>query len=350
MKKPNWQHTLVLFFCLMTLVGFTACQPELPETPGAIAETTESVQVTEEIRTTVTPTPTEVLSGVILVVSPEADQVSVSQIQASLNQLLSDEKLVLLDRENLSAEMITPAVTVVIGVGQGLNMIDLSVSNPETSFVVVGDPTVQPSDNLSVIGDPVIEQQHQFFVAGYLSALISEDYRTASLIQLSDEDSNTMIDSFMVGAEFFCGVCNPLHPPYNDFPYWQMLSVENVSSGFEPVIENFVNYGVEVLFVPVELASSELLSYAGSFGLKVVSNGEPDIARNNWVGTVMVDMGQALVDLWPRLLSNSKGVQVPGRILLTNTDAGLISEGRQRLFYDMISDLQSGLISPVSTP
>ena len=129
-----------------------------------------------------------------------------------------------------------------------------------------------------------------------------------------------------------------------------MLSVENLTSGFEPVIDSLVNYGVEVFFIPDVLVSSELLSYVASFGLKVVSDGEPDMARNNWVGTVTVNKGEALIELWPQIISKSEGVKVPGGILLTDTDAGLVSEGRSRLFDEMAADLQAGLVSPVSVP
>ena len=350
MKSLSWQHTLVWFFCSITLIAITACQPEFTETPRPIAETTEPAPAIEEFSTTVAPTPTEALSSVILLTSPESDPGSASQIQAALNQMISEEEPVSLVQGHLSPEMITPAVKIVIGVGPNLNMVDLAKANPDVSFVVVDDPAALPSGNLSVIGDPVIERQHQFFMAGYLSALISEDYKAAALIPLNDEDSNAMIESFMVGAEFYCGVCNPLHPPYNDFPYWQMLSVENLTSGFEPVIDSLVNYGVEVFFIPDVLVSSELLSYVASFGLKVVSDGEPDMARNNWVGTVTVNKGEALIELWPQIISKSEGVKVPGGILLTDTDAGQVSEGRSRLFDEMAADLQAGLVSPVSVP
>ncbi len=349
MKTRTRQHTRVWFFFLITLIGLTACQTETKTTEPAIG-TTEPVQVTEEITATVTPTPTKGLSGVILVASPDADPVSQSQIQAALTRLVSEEELETLNLESFAGEMITPAVKIVIGVGPGLNMVNLAASNPETAFVLVDDPDAIPSANLTVIGDPVVEIQHQYFLAGYLSALISEDYKAAVLIPANDENGNTMINSFMVGTEFFCGVCNPLHPPYNDFPYWQTLSLENALSGFEPVIDSLVIYGVEVLFIPEVLASSELLSYVGTLGLKVVSDGPPDMARNNWVGSVMVDKGEALVELWPHLISRSEGVQVPGVLSLSNMEAGLVSAGRLSLFEEMVADLSAGLISPISIP
>ena len=116
------------------------------------------------------------------------------------------------------------------------------------------------------------------------------------------------------------------------------------------MIDGLVNYGVEVLFISDVLASSELVSYVASLGVMVISDGDTDLARNNWVGTVTVDLGAALVDLWPSLISNPEGVQIPGVIILTNTDAGLVSEGRRRLFDEMAADLQVGLVSPITIP
>ena len=331
------------------MLCITACQPEIIETPKPIT-TTEPVPEINEVSTTIAPTPTEGLSGVLLVTSPESDPKSVSQIEAALNELVGDEEPVFIIQKSITPDMITSEVKVVIGMGPNLNLVDLAATMPETIFVSVQDPSAVPFVNLHVIGDPVIERQHQVFMAGYLSALISEDYKVAALVPMDTADSDVVIESFMIGAEFFCGVCNPLHPPYNDFPYWQTLSVENSNSGFEPIIDSLVNYGAEVLFIPDVLASSEILSYVASLGLKVIGDGEPDLARNNWVGTVTVDQGAALVELWPLLLSKSEGERVPGAIHLVNTDAGLVSEGRKRLFDEMTVDLQAGLVSPVSVP
>jgi len=351
MKKLLLQHTPVWFFCSIILLGFTtACEPEINETFEPILTTTEPVQVEEEISTTVAPMATEDLSGVLLVASPESDPNSVSQIQSALSMLLVEGESVLLLQESLSPDMITLNVKVVIGVGPNLNLSDIAASKPDVSFVAVEDPTAIPASNLSVIGDPIFERQSQAFLAGYLSALISEDYKVAALIPEDIESMDVLIESYMIGAEFFCGVCNPLHPPYNDFPYWQTLSIEDSSSGFEPVIDSLVNYGVEVIFIPKVLTSSELLSYVASLGMKVISDGYPDLARNNWVGTVTLDLGAALVDLWPSLITNPEGVQIPGAIILTNTDAGLVSEGRRRLFDEMAADLQAGLVSPRTVP
>ncbi len=97
-----------------------------------------------------------------------------------------------------------------------------------------------------------------------------------------------------------------------------------------------------------EVSEELLLDPALGLGMKVISDGDPDLARNNWVGTVTVDQGTALAGLWPSLISNAEGVQIPGAIILTNTDAGLVSEGRRRLFDEMAADLQAGLVSPIN--
>jgi hypothetical protein len=155
-----------------------------------------------------------------------------------------------------------------------------------------------------------------------------------------------MIDAFVVGAEFFCGVCNPLYPPYENYPQWERLSPENAAEGFQPAVDALIIKGVEVLYIQNELATPEMLTYLADKAVKIVGDGAPDAVRNNWLGTVTTDPGPALIELWPDLLAGTGGAQLPSVMTLTDKDAGLVSEGRLRMFDEMANALETGMVAP----
>lgn len=350
MKNTNTRYLKHWIIVLIILIGVFGCGPKeqvaTPQ-PGEVAGETPT---TEEVQITLTPTTAPILPRVLLVVDPRGDALIAAQTQAALEDLTTQNGQVLEVLEALSPEAITADVQVVVGVGPTVDLAALASNYSEVSFVAVDHPGAQPGVNLNVIGDRITDQRHRAFLAGYLAAVISEDYKVAALVSAEGDQADLIMDAFMVGAEFYCGVCNPLHPPYNRFPYVSSLSLENAAAGFEPVADELVNYGVEVLYLQGELVTRELLSYLGEQEVKVISDQKPDMARNNWVATLVSDPGPALRELWPDLMVGGTGIQLPASIRLFDMEAGLVSEGRLRLFEEMVADLGAGLVLPQSVP
>jgi len=350
MTTNNTRNMWVSIFAVLLVSVMVACSPGSPtveEMPSATTDVTEELPATDapEVATATPDVPT-----VIFAYDSEADSFAVSQIQAALEHLLTDSPMMLMIRDNLILEMLTPNVEVVVGVGPTLNLGELARSAPAIQFVAVNDPAAQPADNLWVVGNLRDDQQRQAFMAGYLAALVSEDSKIAALVPSETEDSNLILDAFINGARFYCGICRPLYPPYNSFPQWETLAVENAKTGFGTVVDNLVAKGVEIVYVPGVLATQELLSYMAELNINVVSDTSPDVRRNNWVATVKADPGLALMELWPDLLAGSELKQISSQIILDDTGSGLLTEGRHRIFEEMAADLQAGIISPGEAP
>lgn len=347
----NKTQNIWVSLCAVLLVSvMVACSPAAPtvgEIPSATAVTTEE-QPTAEVTEVATATPAA--PTIIFTYGSEVDPFAISQTQAALEQLVADSPMKLVIQNDLSLEMLTPNVEVVVGVGPTLNLEELARSAPEISFIAVNDPAAQPAENLSVIGDLRGDQQRQAFMAGYLAAVVSEDNKVAVLVPGEPENSDFILESFITGARFFCGWCRPLYPPYNAFPQWETLSVESANAGFEPIIDTLKLKGVEILYVPGSVATSELLSYLAEVNIKVIGDTSPDQLRNNWVGTVKADPGSALLLLWDDLLAGLEAKQISPQIILDDTDSGLVTEGRYRIFEEMAADLQAGIVSPGEAP
>ncbi len=328
-----------------------ACTPETPseEIPSPV-ETADSPAESEETTVLPSPSPLPETPVVLLAAGESAQPWTVERVQTILEDLVVESNLELVVQAEFTEGSLDPNVKIMVGVALEADSAALAAANPNIAFVFVDQDDASPGVNLHVIGDPVYDQQRQSFLAGYLAALVSSDYKVAGLIPADQNLSALMADAFAVGAEFYCGICRPVYPPYQNFPQWEFLPAENASNGFQPVIDGLLVNGVEILYLQNQLASPGLLAYLSEMNLKIVGDQPTDVARNNWVGTVVRDPGPALIGLWPDLLLNSSGVQIPSAFTLTDTEAGLISAGKLRFFEAMVDDLEAGLISPESSP
>lgn len=340
----------ILLAGAILLIGLVACTPDAPEIDSAptepVIEATEP-SVTEAVE--IPPTP-DATPTVLLVTGAEVDSIMITQTQSLLADLAEAASMRLVSQEGLTPEMLTPEVQVVVGVGQNLDLNTLASNAPNITFVAIGDPAAVVAENLSVIGDPLVEARQQAFMAGYLSALISSDSKIVALIADENPSRDLLAESYMVGVRFFCGLCQPLFPPYNLFPQWEALSSDMTGESYRLVVDNFSNMAVEVVYVHGALISPELLTYLEEQGMKVVSDRAPDVQRSNWVGTIIADPVPVLEALWPDLMMAAPGKQMPSEIVLTDRDAGLVSEGRYRLFEVMVANIQAGLVSVEITP
>jgi hypothetical protein len=209
----------ILLAGAILLIGLAACTPDAPEVESVptepVIEATEP-SLTEAVETPPTPdaTPTVLLVTGLLRWTP----FMITQTQSLLADLAEAASMRLVSQEGLTPEMLTPEVQVVVGMGQNLDLNTLATNAPNISFVAIGDPAAVVAENLSVIGDPLVEARQQAFMAGYLSALISSDSKVVALIADENPSRDLLAESYMVGVRFFCGLCQPLYPPYNPFP------------------------------------------------------------------------------------------------------------------------------------
>jgi hypothetical protein len=351
MKNNKPWNTIFVIMVLLSLIGLGACSQDVPQ---ATIDETESPLLTETLTSEITDIPTVETSiispDVILTSSPESDQDVVIKIRSTLETLTRESGLSFELIENLTPEWMAQDTRVVVGVGPNLDLAGWASQFPGTQFIAVNQPGTVPGNNLSVIGDPMLDQTQAAFMAGYLAALISTDYKVAALIPADIENSEGLIDSFVVGARFFCGICQPKYPPYNRFPQWQTLPLENASSGFQSTVDLLAASGTEIIYVQEALLSPELLEYLSELGIKVVSDGTPDKIRNNWVGTLQIDLAAGLSNIWSDVAAGNGGYKIPSSITLTDMDSGLVSEGRYQMFNEMVADLNAGIISIEPSP
>lgn len=337
-KQRNSHVLLALLILLASLV--TACGPNGTATESVGSETVIPTIVES------TATPTLGAPTVLLVASPDADPVVLGELQTTLAALAADSSLTLTLVDSLSPDQLTENIKVVVGFGAGTDLAALAPAAPAIQFIAIDQPNAVPGANLSVIGDPLVEEERQSFMGGYLAALVTSDYKVAGLIPSDIPLTAEAQNAYVIGARFYCGLCKSQYPPYNAYPQLHTLTLGSDAAALQNAAENLYNLGVEVVYVHGGLVRPELLTALENYGIEVVGGARPDMPRNNWVGTVMVDPSPALTAIWTAVMAGSGGQQAPGAIVLLDMDAGLISEGRMRMFDEMKNDLENDLALP----
>ncbi len=346
MRKPLIKLLFVLLLVLLTAsCNANDVTPAAePSTPSA----EEPLPAATDIPAS--PTLTPEASRVILVTGETPDPRLLDLTTTALQTLADESGLGLLTQTTLLSEDITSGVRVVVVLKDAVAISAAAAGAPNVQFVGIRTSGAAAESNVSILGDAITDQERLSFMAGYLSALISTDYKMAALVSSGTEDGAVAADAYMIGARFYCGLCQPKYPPYGTFPKWESLAVGSDPGAWQPLIDTLVNSGVEILYLQAPVLSPELLTYLADLGIKVVSDGSPDMLQAQWVATLTLDPSASLAAVWPDLMSGVGGHQMPLSVDLVDLENGWVSEGRYRLFEEMVADLEAGLVSPNSVP
>lgn len=228
------------------------------------------------------------------------------------------------------------------------DIVQLSKTAPNVKFLGVGYSDIQPTDNVSVITNGAEIVENTAFLAGYLSALITTDYRVGVLIQSNSEEGKRTEDSFYIGAQYFCGLCGSKYTPIKYYPKSAQINDLNNETDWKSAIDTLVAESVQAVYLPKEIYSTDLINYVFERGINIVSANIPPkgVDTGRWISTLEPDYNSAINQYIRDLPSLTSGMMIIPEVILTHDSSGLISEGRQMLFEETRSNLMAGFILP----
>ena len=277
---------------------------------------------------------------VLLVAAPTANTALVAQLKQSLTDLSGSSQLSLQTMENVTAEQLATGPRIVVVTGPDALAAADPAGHPQIQFVAVGIPGLKPGPNLSLIGPdgPIPDQLG--FLAGYLAALITPDYRVAA-VSAGDTPSHVAASlAFLNGATFYCGLCRPTVPPFKTYPATFPITVDAATLQAE---------GIQTAFVTGDDAAT--LERLAALGLDLIGNvAPPDAVRAKWIATVVADPDPALREIWQSLLEGQGGRSLPLQPALVDIRSGAVSPGRMRLLADTVAALTLGQIDTAVDP
>ena len=341
-----------LLCALLLFLAVPACSPV--SSTATLNTTTPVPNITLSPQTfTATPQVTSTLSpGMVILAAPgDADSDQVSSIKATLSSLAATSHLDFQTRPALATGDLSSSSKVVVVFPPDPGLAELTKSYPGTQFVAVGIQGLTPTTNLSLIGPQGFRLDQQAFIAGYLAALLTADYRVGILTLTGSSSSQVEEDAFSNGVRFYCGLCRPTHPPYLDSPQIAEITSQNNQSGWQSAVDTLIQNAVTTVYVSPEVNSADLFTYLVKSNIELIGNQPPpDSIASLWIATILPDPASALSQLWPNLIAGKGGTEVAMPFTLADTSSGLLNQAHQRLVDTTMTDLINGFIEPNSVP
>lgn len=298
---------------------------------------------------TFTATPSTPLA--ILVMPADLDQNLYDMYQKTVYDLAEQAGYRFQVRNTLGQEDLEPGLRVVIALppDPGPGIAALAAAAPQTQFLAINVPNLTAGGNISVLSDQV-PNDIVAFMAGYIGAMITDDYRIGMIYPDGNQDALNALDAYTNGKTYYCGICQPYYYLPYDFP--QSIAIPTT----EPP-ENYGGYAVYLIqqrkvnfiYVYPDVATPDLLNYIGTSGAVQIGS-EQDNLPLYWAASLSPDIIGAIQSAWPNLIAGQGGQTVQSPLRLTNVDADLFSPGKQAQAEQVLADLLAGRLSPHSVP
>jgi hypothetical protein len=294
---------------------------------------------------TPSPPPTPSTEVAVLLAPPGADPDQVEILQATLGELAVSSGLGFQLASSLAPGEIEQTLRILVALPPDPGLETLAEAAPGVQFVGIGIPGLQPVGNLSVISAQDSSPDHQGFLAGYIAALVTPDWRVGALSLSETPTGLATRQGFINGAVFFCGLCRPTYPPYLTYPMYVELPSGASSADWQAAADTLKGSSVQTIFLAPGAGDESLLADLAQAGINIIGSVPPPPAfKDHWVATVSVDLTPSLRQLWPDLLAGKGGADLSPSIQIGDVNPDLLSQGRQRLVEELLENLQGGFI------
>ena len=328
-----------LLFIAATLIALSGCSFNSAE-PTATPVPTETATPLP----TASPTPSTPL--VILVLPSDMNPETYDLYQRTVYDLAQAAGYRFQVRNSLSEADLVIAFPPDPGPGIAV----LAAAAPQTQFLAINVPGVAAGNNVSVLANTVSTDVIAF-MAGYIGAMITDDYRIGMVIPKDNPDALRALDAYTNGMAFHCGICRGYY--YLPYTFPQYIEI--------PPEEDPANYGgypvyliqqrqADFLYIYPDVASPELLAYIGTLGAVQVGAKPQGGVPLYWAASLETDLVGAIQAAWPGLIAGQGGQEVQAPLKLTDVDPSLLSPGKQADAEQVLADLLAGRITPYSTP
>jgi len=323
--------------------------------PGRSTPTPASTASPATASPSASPTPqaTAIIPLVMLVIPADMPADQADLYQSTVYDLAQQSGMRFQVRNVLSASDVTtePGLSVVIALPPDPGLAGLAAAAPQVQFLGVGIPGLTAGGNLSLIGASGKPVAQQAFLAGYIAAMLSPDYRVGVLTQESDPNALAAEAAFINGVHFYCGLCNPAFAPFYSYPLHIEIPLDTPEGAYSAYADGLARYMVEVAYVYPPLATPDLLDYFSQKGIKIISETMPFTEMPaEWVAGIQPEVLSAVQKIFPDLVAGKGGQSLATPLHLTNINSDLLTAGKQRLAEEVLYDLQAGFIDPGVKP
>jgi hypothetical protein len=340
MKNPLASRILLIISII--ILALSSCDQGESTPEGATL-----VPATAPVGDGVTPEVTLPPETLVFLAGIDADPALAAQIEPIVVKFAADAGYAYERRDILGADSAPQNTRFVVALGPAPTLGDLLPVMPEVQFVVIGVDGLPLTANLTMLLSGGNENYSQAFMAGYIAAMFDDEFRVG-IISLGDEEGRRYRDSFLNGAVYFCGFCNPIYPPYWEYPLFFEVPPGAAPEVWQQAAEDLITKSVGAIHVAPGVGDERLDVYLAGRGLMIVGTSTPaEGAKANWIASVEMDLVSGFEQvLWDVFQGGALG-EVPLSLEITHVNSEYFSEGRLAHSAGVIGQLENGMIDPL---
>jgi hypothetical protein len=337
---------LIAFILLLFLVG---CAFPGEQTPGGGGSTLAATTQAPSQQ----PSPTPGTPLAILIIPADMPAALSDLYQVSLSNLADSSGMRFQVRNSLTSVEIEQesGLKIVVAFPPDPGLASLAKAAPQVQFLGVTIPDLSPAANLSLVGSQGVPVDKQAFMAGYIAAMLSPDFRVGIITQKDTAEGILAYNAFVNGMHFYCGLCSPQFPPWYEYPVHSEIPTDTPEAQFRFFADTMKDYQVDFTYVFPSLATADMLDYMSQINLNMISQTRPnDRLASNWVVSIQPEIAPAIQVIWPDLVAGKGGLDISLPLFLKDINPDLLSEGRQNDVQQILDKLQRGEISTGVNP
>ena len=338
----------IKFTALVLIILLAGCAMPGSNTPSSVPTTQPSAT---EPGVVLTPTLDAPLAILVIPADMPAEQSDL--YQTTFSDLARSSGLRFQVRNNLSSTDISmeTSLKVVIAFPPDPGLAELANSAPQVQFLGVTIPGLAVAANLSTIGSDGVPVDKQAFLAGYIAALLSPDYRVGIIYPKDTPEGALAYTAFLNGMTFYCGLCNPQFPPWYKYPVHSEIPTDTPEGQYPAYADPLKDYMVDYAYVFPSVATPDLLDAMAGYGLNIIGQTRPsDSLAPNWVASIQPEIIPAIQGLWPDLLAGKSGQNLSLPLFLLDVNPDLLSQGKLNDVQQILDELQRNEISTGVNP
>jgi|GEM_PF-1133428 len=335
--------TFTLFLVSLLLVTFLAGCSLINRTPAS----TPTPQATP-----LPPTPTSAPAELLWVSAQTSGNDTLVQ---TMTDFASANSLQFRTLTALTAADLTAGTKIAVLQTAPDDLSSLAASASGTQFIVLG--TGNPG-NLNNVSSIQAKPEDEAFMAGYLTMLISQDWRAGALVTNDGPLGSAYADDFANGSKFVCGKCNAFYAPLTSFPAVASEASSSPASTWDNDAAALDQDWLSAAFLDPAAATADVAGALNLQTLNATTTGEsiyllstdaaPQDGSITWAALLTPNYAAALKTMLPQVLGGQGNLSASAQIGLTDIDADIVSPAKQDLFNQTAASLAAGDIISTS--
>ena len=341
-SQTSLNSTITLLFGFLILVSSCATPPVTSPTPAAATPTTGE---TATLAPTSTADITSAPPRAVLLAPPGSDTSFLDILQPILQELAADSQLEFQAATGLSDFSDITDVRIVVVAAPLDGLADFILAHRGVQFLAIGIPDLGEAPNLTLLDIKSRRPDREGFLAGYLAASITPDWRAGVISHSDTVGGKAARNGFMNGVIYYCGLCRPAYPPFLQYPSYADFPSGADEDVWRAAADRLLSNGVKTVYVYPEASVAGLLEYLAQAQVYLITGGEPPAGlQANWAALIKSDWIGQLREVWASLATGTGKGKLRPVLKFESLDDSVFSPGKQKMVMEILIELAGGYI------